>query len=150
MSPALDVVLRPSARAHHLMFWMHVLPLGLLPMAMETGTWMVAVAFAIGLSWVRVRRHAAFGYGPAAIVRVAVDPEGRWSIQNPGGTRLDVTLQRDSVLWSSLQILNFRGPDGRRRTRVLVGDEAEPDALRRLRTKLAAGVNDPSDSKAAP
>ncbi|TDU25852.1 toxin CptA [Panacagrimonas perspica] len=150
MSLALDVTLKPSARAHQLMFWLHVLPLALLPMAMETGAWMVGVAFAIGLSWVRVRRHAAFGFGPAAIVRIAVDPEGQWSIWNPAGTRLDVKLRHDSVLWSALQILNFRDADGRRRTRVLLGDEADPDALRRLRTQLAAGVQDPSDSKAAP
>jgi len=150
MNLALDVALKPSARAHQLMFWMHVLPLALLPMAMETGAWMVGVAFAIALSWVRVRRHAAFGFGPAAIVRIAVDPAGQWSIRNPAGTRLDVNLQRDSVLWSALQILNFRGPDGKRRTRVLLGDEAEPDALRRLRTKLAAGVQDPTENKAAP
>lgn len=150
MSVSLDLPLKSSARAHQLMFWMHVLPLALMPMAMEPGALMVGVAFAIALSWVFVRRHAAFGFGPAAIVRIAVDPEGHWTIRNPSGTRLDVTLEGDSVVWSWLLILNFRGEDGRRRSRVLLGDEAEPDALRRLRTKLAAGAGEPSKSKAAP
>lgn len=150
MNTALDIALKPSARAHQLTFWLHVLPLALMPMAMETGPLMVGVALAIGLSWVRVRRHAAFGFGPAAIVRIAVDPDGRWALHNPAGSRLEVELQRDSVMWSWLLILNFRGADGRRRSRVLLGDEATPDTLRRLRTKLAAGVADPPEPKATP
>ncbi len=151
MSVALELPLKSSARAHQLMFWMHVLPLALMPMAMEAGALMVGVALAIALSWVGVRRHAAFGFGPGAIVRIAVDPDGRWTIQNPAGKRLDVSLQGDSVVWSWLLILNFRGEDGRRRSRVLLGDEAEPDALRRLRTKLASGPGDPSEKpKVAP
>ncbi len=150
MSAALDIVLKPSALAHQLMFWLHVLPLGLMPMAMETGPLMVGVAFAIALSWVGVRRHKAFGFGPAAIVRITVDPEGRWAIQNPSGKRLDVELQRDSVIWSWLLILNFRDSEGHRRSRVLLGDETAPDALRRLRTKLAEGASNPSEPKASP
>lgn len=138
---ALDLALRPSARAHHLMFWLHVLPLGLLPMAMESGPWMVGVAALIGLSWLSVRRHAAFGYGAHAIVRISVDPEGRWSIANVHGKRLDADLLGESVAWSWLLILNFRDVDGRRRTRILLGDETTPEGLRRLRARLNSGVS---------
>ena len=138
---ALDLALRPSARAHHLLFWLHVLPLALLPAAMESGPWMVGVAALIGVSWLSVRRHAAFGYGPRAIARIAMDPEGGWSIANVHGTRLEAELLGDSVAWSWLLILNFRDADGRRRTRVLLGDETTPEGLRRLRARLGAGVS---------
>lgn len=138
---ALDLALRPSARAHHLMFWLHVLPLGLLPMAMESGPWMIGVASLIGLSWVSVRRHAAFGYGPHAIVRISVDPESRWSIVNVHGKRLEAELLGDGVAWSWLLILNFRDVDGRRRTRVLLGDETTAEGLRRLRARLHGDVS---------
>jgi toxin CptA len=147
MIPVVDLALKPSARAHHLMFWLHVLPLALLPMTMESGPWMLLVAFAIGASWLGVRRHAAFGYGPRAIAHIQADAQGRWSIANAAGTRLDVEPMGDSVVLSWLLVLNFRGQDGRRRTRVLFGDEASEEALRRLRTRLAAGIsNPPKDS----
>jgi toxin CptA len=139
--PSLDLVLRPSARAHHLLFWLHVLPLALLPAAMASGPWMVGVAALIGASWLSVRRHPAFGYGPRAIARVVVDPEGRWSIVNIHGKRLDAELLGDSVVWSGLLILNFRDADGRRRTRVLLGDETTPEGLRRLRARLGSGAS---------
>jgi hypothetical protein len=142
---ALDLALRPSARAHHLLFWVHVLPLALLPMAMESGPWMVGVAALIAGSWLTVRRHAAFGYGPRAIARVAMDPDGRWSITNVHGKRLDAELLGDSVAWSWLLILNFRDADGRRRTRVLLGDETTAEGLRRLRARLAARVSEESE-----
>lgn len=138
---ALELALRPSARAHHLLFWLHVLPLALLPMAMESGPWMVGVAALIGLSWLTVRRHEAFGYGPSAIARIAIDPDGRWSITNLHGKRLDAELLGNSVAWSWLLILNFRDSDGRRRSRVLLGDETTPEGLRRLRARLTAGVS---------
>lgn len=152
MNVALDVALRHSALAHQLVFWLHVIPLALLPMAMDTGTLTVVIALAIGLSWVSVRRHAAFGFGPKAIVRIAVDAEGKWSIENPAGRRLSAELQPDSVIASRLLILNFRSEDGRLRTRVLLGDEAPADAMRRLRTKLAsaAGISTDSSSRAEP
>ena len=149
MNLALDVALRHSALAHQLMFWLHVLPLALLPMAMDTGALAVVIALAIGLSWVGVRRHAAFGFGPKAIVRIAVDPEGRWSIDNPAGKRLAATLEPSGVVTSRLLILNFRSEDGRRRTRVLLGDEAPADAMRRLRTKLATAAGISTDSSKA-
>jgi hypothetical protein len=142
---ALDLALRPSSRAHHLLFWLHVMPLALLPAAMEPGPWMVGVGALIGLSWLSVRRHAAFGYGPRAIARISIDPDGRWSIANVHGKRLDAELLGDSVAWSWLLILNFRDGDGRRRTRVLFGDETTAEGLRRLRARLAGGVSEKNE-----
>lgn len=150
MTAAVDLVLKPSARAHHLLFWTHVLPLALLPMAMQSGPWMIGVAMLIGGSWVYVRRHPAFGYGPKAIVGVSCDPEGRWSIRNTAGKRLDAELLADSTVLSALLILNFRDSSGRRHTRVLLGDETTPDAFRRLRARLAAGEPKSADKETTP
>lgn len=150
MSTAVDLALRPSARAHHLLFWVHVLPLALLPAAMQSGPWMVAVALAIGLSWVSVRRHPAFGYGPRAIQHIGCSPDGHWSIANAQGKRLDAELLGDSTLLAGVLIVNFRDASWRRRTRVLLGDEAAPDALRRLRARLAAGEQTASDKDIPP
>lgn len=150
MSQAVDLVLKPSARAHHLLFWVHVLPLALLPMAMQTGPWMIGIALLIGASWVYVRRHPAFGYGPRAIIGITADSEGRWSIRNRAGKRLDAELLGDSSVLSSALILNFRDSTGRRRTRVLLGDEAAPEAWRRLRARLAAGEPKSANKETTP
>ena len=147
-TPSVDLVLKPSARAHHLLFWLHVLPLALLPAAMESGSAMLGVAFAIALSWVWLRRHPAFGYGPQALVRITADTEGRWSLQPRSGQRQDSELLADSYVQSWIIVLNFRDAEKRRRTRVLLGDETSPEALRRLRVRLAAGIKpDPGNSE---
>lgn len=139
-----DIRLKPSARAHHLLFWLHVMPLVLLPMAMGSGAAMVAVAFGVALSWVWLRRHAAFGYGPRAVVRVLANADGRWTLENRDGERVEAELLSDTYVQPWVLILNFRAANGRRRTRILLGDETTPEALRRLRARLAAG-----DSKVA-
>lgn len=145
MAQAVDLLLKPSARAHHLLFWLHVLPLALLPLAMEARSALVLVALALGASWLWVRRHPAFGHGPRAVSRIVGDPDGRWIIGNRDGRQVEATLLGDSTVLSWILILNFRAADGRRRTRVLLGDETTPEALRRLRARLAAGLPGPGD-----
>lgn len=133
-----DLALRPSMRAHHLLFWTHAGSLLLLTLAMEPGIAMMLIAAGIALSWVWLRRHPAFGHGPRALTRVTWHTDGRWSIQQDRGPLLDAELLGDSYRQSALLILNFRTTDGRRRTRILFGDEAPPDPLRRLRARLQA------------
>jgi toxin CptA len=153
MAQAVDLVLKPSGRSHHLLFWVHVLPLALLPMALDAQPALVLVALAIGASWLWVRRHPAFGHGPRAIARITADPQGGWTIANARGQQSAASLLGDSTVLSWVLILNFRTADGHRRTRVLLGDEAAPEALRRLRVRLAAGLPDPdqkNDGAASP
>ncbi|MGQ0697791.1 MAG: protein YgfX [Panacagrimonas sp.] len=147
MPQAVELVLKPSSRAHHVLFWLHALPLVLLPIAMESSPIMLCVAAGIGLSWVWLRRHPAFGYGPRALLRIACDAEARWSAQSRDGKRLDVELLGDSYVQSWIIVLNFRDANGRRRTRVLLGDETTPEAFRRLRVRLAAGISKPSQTE---
>lgn len=140
-----DLLLKPSARAHQWLFWLHTAPLVLLPMAMREGPWMVALAFGIALSWVWLRRHPAFGFGPRALVRIIAHADGRWTLENPSRKALAAQLLGDSFVRPWLMVLNFRSEDGRRRTRIVLGDETTPEALRRLRVRLAQG---PSESVA--
>lgn len=143
MTPTVDLLLKPSARAHQWLFWLHALPLVLLPMAMSLSEpVMLVVVFGIGLSWVWLRRHPAFGYGPRAWVRMVANSEGGWTLQRASGERVEGALLDDSYVQSWILILNFRSTDGRRCTRILLGDEAEDEALRRLRVRLAAGTGE--------
>lgn len=141
MPPSVDLLLKPSLRAHHVLFWMHMLPLVLLPMAMQSGATIIAIAFGVALSWVWLRRHPAFGYGPRAVVRIIGNADGRWTLERGNRERLDdAELLGDSYVQSWILMLTFRSSDGRRCMRILLGDEAAPEALRRLRARLAAGL----------
>lgn len=145
MTQTVDLLLKPSARAHQWLFWLHALPLVLLPMAMSLSEpVMLALVFGIGLSWVWLRRHPAFGYGPRAWVRILAHSEGRWTLESAMRERVEGALLGDSYVQPWILILNFRGADGRRCTRILFGDEAEDEALRRLRARLAASTGEAS------
>lgn len=143
MPQTVDLILKPSARAHHWLFWLHVIPLVLLPMSMRVSEpVMLALVIGIGLSWVWLRRHPAFGYGPRAWVRIVANADGRWTLERANRERVESALLGDSTVQSWLLILNFRDVEGRRYTRILLGDEAPGEALRRLRARLAAGPTD--------
>jgi toxin CptA len=132
-----DLVLRPSARAHHGLFWLHIVPLALLPAAVPEGAPLIGIAFAIGASWIWLRRHPAFGYGPRALVRLTWHAEGHWSLTRAGQAPVEAELLGDSYRNSAILMLNFRiTGTGQRCTRVLLGDEAPEEALRRLRARL--------------
>ncbi|MGQ0530792.1 MAG: protein YgfX [Panacagrimonas sp.] len=139
MTLSLDLQLRASARAHHLLFWLHSLPLVLLPLAMASGPWMLALAFGIGASWLWLRRHPAFGYGPKALTRLRAEPEGGWLLVRRNGQRIEAQLSPDSYVQANLMILRFRDLAGARYTRIILGDESTDEGLRRLRVRLAAG-----------
>lgn len=147
MNTALDLQLKPSVRAHQWLFWLHALPLILLPFAMESGATMLALAAAIGLSWVGLRRHPAFGYGPRALTRIVAQVEGGWLLGTAGGAQIEAQLLDDTYRQSFVIVLNFRDASQRRRTRVLLGDELSAEALRRLRLRLSerAAASDRSE-----
>jgi hypothetical protein len=50
----------------------------------------------------------------------------------------EAELLGSSVVQSWIIVLNFRLRNGRKQARVLLGDELEPEALRRLRARLLA------------
>ncbi|MGQ0621705.1 MAG: hypothetical protein ACT4QA_17610 [Panacagrimonas sp.] len=142
-----DLSLRSSALAHQILFWLHVLPLVLLGFSGAPGAAGVGVAFGIALSWVWLRRHPAFGHGPKAITRLTWHADGRWTLHF-GARSVDAELLGSSYVHTALLILNFRAGT-RRHTRILFGDEAAGDALRRLRARLATTSQSSEESSSS-
>ncbi|HUP92765.1 MAG TPA: protein YgfX [Solimonas sp.] len=132
-----ELRLKPSLRALQLLLLVHLVPLGLLPLAMEPGWPMALTAAAFALSWWWLRRRPEFGFGPRAIDRIVWNPDGSW-VLHVREHHAEALLLGSSYLHPRLIVLNFRLKDGRRRSRALLGDEAEPEVLRRLRARLAA------------
>jgi toxin CptA len=133
-----DVTLKPSLRALQWLFVLHGVPVAALPFAMDPGVPMIALLAAFAVSWLWLRRHPAFGYGPRALVRLVWHAASEnWTVYAPNGAHTEATLLPHSYRHPALLVLNFQFADGRRRTRVLLGDEAEMESLRRLRARLA-------------
>lgn len=145
----LDLRLAPSHRALRVLYLVHLVPLGLLAFAMPPGMPMLAIAAAFALSWGWLRRHPAFGFGPRALTQLIWQPGSGWRLRDAAGREQAARLQGDSYVTSRLIVLNFRGEDGRRRSRALLGDELPPDALRRLRARLMTGLAGMPDASGA-
>lgn len=132
-----DLRLRPSRRALQLALWVHALPAAMLPFCLPTGWPMVAVAGLIALSWVALRQHPALGMGRRTVSRVVWDSEGEWRIW-VGGSAQAVTLLDHSIVHGQWLLLRWqRVDDGKRYSRLLLGDEVGADGMRRLRARLS-------------
>lgn len=132
----IDLALRPSVRALTWLFWLHAAVLALALAAVPPGAPMVALAAATGASWFWTRRHPAFGHGPRALSRLTWHADGSWQVGAAAGKPAAAELLGDSLVHDALLVLNFRLEDGRRRSRALLGDEADEETLRRLRARL--------------
>jgi toxin CptA len=133
----IDLAPRPSMRALQILFVLHALPLALVVIALPPGLPLIGVAFAIGASWLWLRRHPAFGFGPRALSRLTWHDGGGWTLHDAAGAHA-AQLLGDSLVRAPLLVLNFRLDRGGRRSRVLLGDELAPELLQRLRARLAA------------
>ena len=133
----IELALRPSLRALAWLFWIHTVVLAFALFALDPGPPMVALAAAAAASWVWTRRHPAFGHGPRALARLGWRADGAWLVHDAAGPH-EAELLGSSVIHDYLLVLNFRLKDGGRvRTRALLGDETDADALRRLRARLS-------------
>ena len=147
MNTPVDLALKPSMRAHRLLFWLHALPLCALPFAVQSGPVLLALATAIALSWVWLRRHPSLGHGPEALGRIVARPDGCWVLETTGGRQFEARLLGDSYRQPGLIVMNFRDDAGRRWTRVLLGDELSDEAMRRLRQRLSEPLTNPLGEK---
>ena len=132
----IDLALRPSMRALQWLFALHVVPVALLPFAMNPGAPLMLLVGAFGLSWLWLRRHPAFGFGKRAVQRLTWHADGTWLVQDAEGRKSEAELRPNSYVHMRLLVLNFKLKSGGRRTRVLLGDELEQELLRRLRARL--------------
>ena len=137
-STSLDLKLRPSVRA---VVWLSALNMAAVALVVLSNPQKylgLGMALLFLLSWLTLRRHPAFGYGPRALTHLIWHAEGSWTLESVSGGRQEAELLGGSVVQSWIIALNFRLENGRKRTRVLLGDELEADALRRLRARLLA------------
>lgn len=132
-----DLSLRPSLRLLKWVSTLHVLPLAALPFAMQTGPAMWALIAGFGGSWLWLRRHPVLGLGRKALVRLIWNADGSWTVRDAAGQQQSAELRGDSVRHPRLLVLRFRLADGGTRTRLIAGDEADPELLRRLRARLS-------------
>jgi toxin CptA len=132
----IDLAPGPSMRAFKLLFWLHAVPIAILPFAMKQGPAMLGLLALIALSWFSLRRHAVFGFGPKALTRLTWHAEGGWTLHDKAG-EYPAELQGNSFVHTALLVLNFRLKDGGRRTRVLMGDEIDAEQMRQLRARLS-------------
>ena len=141
-----DLAPRHSLIALKLIFLLHVGPVVLLPFAMEQGMPMLVILGLFMLSWLALRRHPVFGYGPKALTRLTWhapnEQGGQWTLHDSRGS-YEAELLPSSYVHPRLLVLNFRLKNGTRRTRALLGDELEAEPLRRLRARLSV-VNPPA------
>lgn len=140
-SATIDLQLRPSLRAVQAVFALHVAAIALGFLAAPPKWLALALGLLLLISWRRLRRPAVAGYGPAALTRLTWHAEGAdWRVETAGGQAEDAELLGSSLVWPAMLVLNFRLRSGARRSRLLLGDELEPESLRRLRARLLAGA----------
>lgn len=108
-----------------------------LPFAMAPGWPMGAIAGLIGFSWLNLRRHPALGFGPRALARLTWHSDGSWTLHDASDRKAEAELDDSSLTHAPLLVLNFKLKNGGRRARILLGDELEPEQLRRLRARLS-------------
>lgn len=142
-SQTVELSLVPSVKALKIVSTLHLLPLALLPFAMAPGPAMWALIAAFGASWFWLRRHAVFGFGQKALVRLTWHGDDRWTVHEASGDQHQAVLKGDSTRHPSLLVLRYALKDGGMRTRLIAGDECDAESLRRLRARLS--VVQPSD-----
>lgn len=134
----LDLTPRPSMRALMMASLLHLTVGATVPFAMEPGWPMGAIAGLIGLSWMSLRRHPALGLGRRALTRLTWHTDGSWTLHEANGQKMEAELDGSSLVHSQWLVLNFKLKTGKRRTRILVGDELGPDQMRRLRARCTS------------
>lgn len=132
---AAEVAPQPSYRALHYLLPLHMAPLAAVPLFYHgDAIWApLVLAAAVAGSWWFVRRHPTLGFGPRALVRLMAHEDGTWFLEEASGVQLQGRLAPHSIVAGQLMVLSFRLAGGRRRSRVLLGDEAGEEALRKLR-----------------
>ncbi len=137
-SISLDLQPRPSVRAVVWLSALHMAAVTLMVLSHPPKIAGLGMAILLLLSWFSLRRHPAFGYGPRALSHLIRHAEGGWTVESVRSGLQEAELLGSSVVQSWIIVLNFRLRNGRKQARVLLGDELEPEALRRLRARLLA------------
>ncbi|WP_293372527.1 protein YgfX [Nevskia sp.] len=139
-SATLDLRPRPSLRGMQLIVGLHVLAASLAMIAQPPDHMGLLLSGLLLISWFSLRRHPVIGFGKKALIRLTWHADSpKWSLETAAGEASDATLLPSTLVTRHLLVLNFKLADGRRRSRALVGDELDPELLRRLRARLKSG-----------
>jgi toxin CptA len=103
---------------------------------MKPGPLLAVAVGAFAVSWLWLRRHPALGFGQRALQRLLWNADGSWLVEDAEGRKSEAQLLGSTYVHPRLMVLNFKLNIGSRRTRLILGDEAEPELLRRLRARL--------------
>lgn len=131
-----DLPLGSSVRGVTVLLIAHALALILVLWAVPDGVGKVVAALLVALSWFLTRRHSSLGFGRKAVRRLLWHADGRWQLEI-GGELKAAALTPHSVVAGPVPVLRFRVRGGGYVARILFGDEADTEALRRLRARLA-------------
>jgi len=136
----LDLELKPSLRAVQAVLALHLVAIVLTFLAAPPKGPGLVLSLMILISWFRMRRPAVAGFSRTSLRHLIWHADSSsWRVETAGGQADDAELRGSSVVWPRLIVLNFRLKSGIRRTRILLGDETDPDTLRRLRARLLSG-----------
>lgn len=138
-APTVELKPQPSYGALRGLLFLHAVPLACIPLLLDGGWLPLVLAACVGVSWFYVRRRPALGFGPRALTRLMLHGDGRWTVEDGADTRQSAELLGSSRVLANIVILNFRLENGGRRSRILFGDEVEPEQMRRLRSRLFNG-----------
>lgn len=143
-APTVELNPQPGYGALRVAMILHAVPLAAIPLLFGSAGWpSLLLAGAVGTSWLFVRRHPALGFGPRALVRIVSEADGSWRLEDDAQRCYSATLDTGCLL-CGLVVLGFRLDNGRRRYRLLLGDEVDTESLRRLRVRLLTRPHKPT------
>lgn len=143
-----DLRLRPSVRLLKWISTLHMVPLAVLPFAMQPGPALWALIAAFAGSWFWLRRHPSLGFGKRAVVRIIWGADDSWTLIQADGSQHAALLRPDSTRHPNLLVLRYAIKGAGSCTRLIAGDELEPESLRHLRARLS--VWKPAAAPSAP
>ncbi len=87
--------------------------------------------------FLNVYQHHIAATNSTRIVQLIWENKNQWWLMTQSGQSIKASVDRDSVLWTNMLVLNFnKHENGRRRSLVLLPDSANQEQLRHLRVRL--------------
>jgi len=129
------LAIQPSKKLTRLLVFMH---LGaMLCIGLSTSPlWLQLLAYSINFysAYINIKRHSLLQH-PLAIREIWTNATGEWYLRAQNGKVYTVHLQGDTLLTSSLVILNFKRSDSRFGISVILfPDAVETTTFRRMRS----------------
>jgi len=142
-----EVRFKPSVRMLQALTWIHLLAAcAIIAIFPDRPMPILSLTMLLSVSWLFSRRATALGFGPLAIQRLIARADGSWWGSRADGLEGLVQILPDSVVLSSLVILQLRWADQKVSTRLIIMPSASEHAdfrgacplesMRRLRQQL--------------